>query len=56
MFKSDYMLQLKEASSGSFMGTATTRAEGSEVCREKALFVEQKSTRRAGGGGGTVES
>lgn len=26
VFKSDYMLQLKEASAGSFMGTATTRA------------------------------
>lgn len=44
VFKSDYMLQLKEASSGSFMGTAMA-SQGQRVWRvsgEKALFVEHR--------------
>lgn len=39
MFKSDYMLQLKEASADSSMGTL-------ESFGEKALFVEQQSKSR----------
>lgn len=43
VFKSDYMLQLKEASAGSFMGT-TKASRGQMVWRfrEKALFMEHR--------------
>lgn len=49
VFKSDYMLQLKEASAGSFMGTATVsrRQKGLESFGEEALFVESRNWQTA---------
>lgn len=58
VFKSDYMLQLKEASAGSFMGTAAaSQGRGFGEFRRKGLVCgAQKPTNCPGGGGGTVES
>lgn len=58
VFKSDYMLQLKEASAGSFMGTATaSQGQGfGEFWRKGLVCGVQKSTNCPGGSGGTVES
>lgn len=58
VFKSDYMLQLKEASAGSFMGTAAaSQGRGFGEFRRKGLVCGvQKPTNCPGGSGGTVES
>lgn len=58
VFKSDYMLQLKEASAGSFMGTATaSQGQGFGEFRRKGLVCgAQKPTNCPGGSCGTVES
>lgn len=47
VFKSDYMLQLKEASAGSFMGTATVRATGLQCFGEKSLFMKHRGWQSA---------
>lgn len=55
MFKSDYKLQLKEASAGN--RCSAPREKGLESFGEKALFVERGGRQNCpGGGGGTVES
>lgn len=58
VFKSDYMLQLKEASAGSFMGNATaSQMQGFGDFRRKGLVcAAQKLTNCPGGNGGIVES
>lgn len=59
VFKSDYMLQLKEASAGSFMGTAAASqgARGfGELWRKGLVCGAQRLTNCPGGSGGTVES
>lgn len=59
VFKSDYMLQLKEASAGFFMGTAAaSQGHGFGELRRKGLVCGARKPTNCpgGGGGGTVES
>jgi len=54
VFKSDYTLQLKEASYGS--GNSEPRARGWRVLEKSCVSGEQRLTNCPGGSGGTVES
>lgn len=59
VFKADYMLQLKEASAGSLMGTATgsqARRVWKSFRRGGLVCGTRELTNCPGGSGGTVES